>query len=383
MRIQTAGRLSLLLSAWLSLSLGLMTWIFDIPAERAIPLLFFQFISGFFILYFGLRHMLYSKLQGIWRRIIRLQHFRGSKFTPSDNLYDISVDKLEKWVKKLIKETRTEIDQLKEIAQYRKEFLGNVAHELRTPIFNVQGYLHTLQDGAVEEPEIRDRFLAKSVRSIDNLSDLVEDLMTISKIESGVMQLEKTPFSIHRLVGEVFELYEDSAQEKDIKLGFKDLGAQELIVYADRQKIRQVLENLVVNSIKYGRNGGMTQVGIYDMRRSAMIEISDTGEGIEPKHLERIFERFYRVDKARSRSSKGGTGLGLAIAKHFIDAHGQHLVARSSPGVGSTFSFALEKSDQQEADWIHRTPWSETDAPPGASQKESSRRLHNVGSAWS
>lgn len=344
MRIQTAGRLTFMLTGAVSLSLAFFLVLFEIPSDRAIPLWLFQTSVTFIALYIVLRQQVYSRLWGIWRRIIRLQNARSSKFQPSDSLEDVSINHIEKQVKKLIKSTRTEIDQLKEIAQYRKEFLGNVAHELRTPIFSIQGYVHTLADGAIDEPEFRERFMHKTLRSVDNLAALVEDLMTISRIESGVVQLEKTTFSIHEMVRDIFESYESAAQEKDLQLSFKDLGSHHIYVYADRQKIRQVLENLILNSIKYGCQEGSTNVGLYDMKRKVMIEVSDTGEGIEPHHLERIFERFYRVDKARSRASQGGTGLGLAIAKHFVEAHGQKIVARSSKNVGSTFSFTLDKA---------------------------------------
>mgnify|MGYP006266483985 CR=1 FL=1 len=345
MRIETAGRLAFMLTGTVSLLLGFLLMLFELPADRAIPLWLFHTSASFIAVYILLRQQVYAKLRGIWRRIIRLQNARGNKFQPGDALEDISIDQIEKHVKKLIKETRTEIDQLKEIAQYRKEFLGNVAHELRTPIFSIQGYVHTLADGAMEDPVFRERFMGKTQRAIDNLAALVEDLMTISRIESGVIHLERSTFSIHQLIREIFESYEEAAHEKDIQLGFKDLGAHHIHVYADQQKIRQVLENLILNSIKYGRTGGSTNVGIYEMKRKVMIEVSDTGEGIESQHLERIFERFYRVDKARSRASQGGTGLGLAIAKHFIEAHGQKIVARSSRNVGSTFSFTLDRSE--------------------------------------
>jgi two-component system, OmpR family, phosphate regulon sensor histidine kinase PhoR len=253
------------------------------------------------------------------------------------------IDHLEKEVYRLINEKTLEIDQLKEMEQYRREFLGNVAHELRTPIFTIQGYIHTLMDGAINDPNVSRRFLEKTARNVDNLSILVEDLMTISMIESGRYKLEKTKIDIKELIREVIIYLQDMANHKNISLTIQPDTLEGVYVQADKKKIMQVLTNLVSNSIKYGKEKGQTIIKIYKMQDIVNIDVTDNGEGIDNKHLSRIFERFYRVDPSRSKQ-QGGTGLGLAIAKHFIEAHNQTLYVKSSPGVGSTFSFTLKSA---------------------------------------
>jgi two-component system phosphate regulon sensor histidine kinase PhoR len=250
---------------------------------------------------------------------------------------------LERSVRRLINEKTSEIDSLKDLERYRKEFLGNVAHELRSPIFNIQGYIYTLIEGAMLDEEVNMKFLQKAARNIDHISSLVEDLVTISMIESGEIHLEFSDFNIKDLVKEVIEFLDLSAKGRNITLSLKDNTEGEPYVHADKQKIKQVLINLIGNSIKYGREQGATTINIRDQHQQVGIEISDNGEGISEEHISRIFERFYRVDKSRSRS-QSGTGLGLSIVKHFIEAHKQKIIASSIPDIGSIFSFTLEKS---------------------------------------
>jgi two-component system phosphate regulon sensor histidine kinase PhoR len=248
---------------------------------------------------------------------------------------------MNKEVIKWARDNRMEIDQLKRLADFRKEFLGNVSHELKTPIFNIQGYLHTLIDGAMDDPEVNTRFLDKAAKSADRLSDLVADLLAISQLESGELTMDVERFDINSLVKDVYE----QLSNKKVQLLIKDGCNQPFYVYADRYRIRQVLVNLINNSIKYGKEGGATTAAYYDMDENLLIEIADNGPGIEQEHLNRIFERFYRIDKSRSREGKeGGTGLGLAIVKHIIEAHRQSVNVRSSVGVGTTFGFTLAKS---------------------------------------
>ncbi|MCX6352614.1 MAG: ATP-binding protein [Bacteroidetes bacterium] len=258
-----------------------------------------------------------------------------------------SLDVLNNAVNRLIKEKATEIDTLKESEKYRREFLGNVAHELRSPIFNIQGYVHTLLEGAMEDETVRNKFLKKAANNIDLLSDLVNDLVTISLIESGEMMLEHTRFSLNELIKEVMDLEETQAKEKDISLLLKTENTEVAYVFADKQKIKQVLLNLINNSVKYGKEEGATTITISDMNTEWGIEVSDNGDGIAAEHLPRIFERFYRVDKNRERS-EGGSGLGLAIVKHFIEAHKHKIYATSSVGIGSIFSFSLDKAKENE-----------------------------------
>lgn len=256
------------------------------------------------------------------------------------------LDTLEKSVKRLINEKTSEIDNLKELERYRKEFLGNVAHELRSPIFNIQGYVYTLLEGAMKDEEVNMKFLEKAAKNIDHISSLVEDLVTISMIESGEVQLEYSDINIKELVKEVIDFLDLPARGRKITLQMKCDTENELYVVADKQKIKQVLINLIGNSIKYGKDNGTTTISLQDLSQNVSIEISDNGEGMAEEHLPRIFERFYRVDKSRSRS-QSGTGLGLSIVKHFIEAHKQKILVSSIPNVGSIFSFSLEKARQE------------------------------------
>jgi two-component system phosphate regulon sensor histidine kinase PhoR len=235
-----------------------------------------------------------------------------------------------------------EIAELKQMEQYRREFIGNVSHELKTPIFNMQGYLHTLIDGGIHDDKINLDYLYKAAGNLDRLNNIVEDLESISLLESGSLEMEMRKFDIHELAQQVFESLEMQADSNDIELGFKKGCDKSTMVVGDHERIRQVLTNLVSNSIKYGRENGKTQVGFYDMDENVLVEISDNGIGIDKEHLSRLFERFYRIDKSRSRH-QGGTGLGLAIVKHIIEAHDQTIHVRSTPGVGSTFGFTLRK----------------------------------------
>ncbi len=232
-----------------------------------------------------------------------------------------------------------EIDRLKEMEKYRKEFLGNVSHELKTPIFNIQGYILTLLDGGLEDESVNRLYLERSEKSINRMIHIVEDLESIARLESGELQLDMEPFDMLRLVDEVFEMEERAAEEAKISL---EVERKLVWVNADRKRIMEVMNNLVVNSIKYGRKSGTTSVSFTDRDNLWWISVTDNGIGIAEKDRKRIFERFYRCDKSRSRE-QGGTGLGLAIVKHIVEAHGQTVSVQSMLGQGSTFTFSLEK----------------------------------------
>ena len=242
-----------------------------------------------------------------------------------------------------------EIARLKETEQFRKQYLGNVAHELKTPIFNIQGYISTLLDGGLEDELINRKYLERAEKSIDRLINIVNDLDTISKLESNMNRLEMEKFDIVALAKEIAEQAEMEADRKHIRISVK--GVENLPspfwVLADKHYIGQVIVNLVINSIRYGKEGGLTRVHFRDMLDKILVEVEDNGLGISKEDLPRVFERFYRTDKGRSRE-QGGTGLGLAIVKHIIEAHGERISVRSEPGVGSTFSFTLKKVNLQE-----------------------------------
>ncbi|MEI6817274.1 MAG: ATP-binding protein [Bacteroidota bacterium] len=237
-----------------------------------------------------------------------------------------------------------EIEKLNKLEVYRREFLGNVSHELKTPIFNIQGYITTLLDGGLEDPTINKDYLQRAERNVERMIMIVEDLNAITQLETGELVLEKERFDIIQLIGEVFDSQELKAKDKKIVFGLLNDQNKPIFVNADKFRIRQVLTNLIVNSVTYGKEDGKTNIKVSDAGKFVHIEVSDNGIGIAPQHLPRLFERFYRVDKSRSRE-QGGTGLGLAIVKHIIEAHDQKINVLSTEGSGSKFAFMLEKDE--------------------------------------
>lgn len=233
-----------------------------------------------------------------------------------------------------------EIDELKKVEAFRKEFIANISHELKTPLFAAQGFVHTLLDGAVKDKSVRNKFLKKAAKSLDGLDMLVQDLLTLSQIETGEIKMRFEHFDIVRLAREIIDQFEDKADKKDISLKLAKDSPSQLFVYADWQRINQVLINLISNAIKYNKEKGTVIIGFREEKDKVETYIQDNGEGIPPKDLERIFERFYRVEKSRSRE-KGGTGLGLAIVKHIIEGHHSVVEVESTVGKGSIFSFKL------------------------------------------
>jgi len=235
-----------------------------------------------------------------------------------------------------------EIGRLKEMEQYRKEYMGNVSHELKTPIFNIQGYVLTLLDGGLEDQKINRKYLERTEKSVNRLISIIEDLETISRHEAGELKLQREEFNIVQLVEEVFEAQEIRAKKRDIKLQFDKKYKKPILVFADKMRVFQVLANLITNSIYYGKSGGKTHVSISETRNKVMVEVNDNGIGIAPSDIHRVFERFYRVDKSRSRE-QGGTGLGLAIVKHILEAHNETIRVKSKLSKGSSFIFSLAK----------------------------------------
>lgn len=255
-----------------------------------------------------------------------------------DEMIENAEEKVEQWRKFQTKE----ILKLKEQEAFRREFLGNLAHELKTPIFSIQGYILTLLEGGLEDDNINKKFLERASISTDRIVGILDDLDSITKMEDEKFQLKMESFDIVGLVKETFESLELMAQEKNIVFSLEDPGEPTFVV-ADREKIGQVLTNLVRNSIAYGNKDGSTTITIFNIDDLTTIEVSDNGIGIEQSELSRLFERFYRVEKSRTRH-KGGSGLGLAIVKHIIESHNQKISVKSTPGIGSQFHFSLEKS---------------------------------------
>jgi two-component system phosphate regulon sensor histidine kinase PhoR len=250
---------------------------------------------------------------------------------------------LTKEVKKFATDKKLEIETLKVREEYRREFLGNVSHELKTPLFTVQGYISTLLDGAANDKVLRKKYLERAEKGVERLIYIVKDLDMITKLETGDLNLDYSIFDIVETIKNVFDLLEMRASKKKITLTFDSNYSKPIYVRADQEKIQQVITNLVMNSIKYGKEGGTTEVSIEDLvNKKIIIRITDNGEGIQKQHIPRLFERFYRVDKSGARS-EGGSGLGLAIVKHIIEGHNEKIYVESQFGVGSEFSFTLEK----------------------------------------
>lgn len=302
---------------------------------------------SFFLFFYTLEFFIYRKIKLIYKTIHSL---KTEKYDAILKNFDWDKDPIAVMNKEVIqwaRDNRQEIYELKKLANFRKEFLGNVSHELKTPIFNIQGYIHTLLDGAINDSNVNMRFLTKAAASADRLSDLVADLLAISQLESGELVMEYEKFDVNTLVKEVYEQLEIKAKNKHITLEIKDGCNKPFFVSADKYRIRQVLVNLITNAIKYGNENGHVTASYYDMDENILVEIADNGNGISQEHLPRIFERFYRVDKSRVRQGdEGGTGLGLAIVKHIIEAHNQTINARSTEGRGTTFGFTLSKANQ-------------------------------------
>ena len=254
------------------------------------------------------------------------------------SLEDVN-EKVVEWAE----ETEKEISSLKSLESYRKKYVGDISHELKTPIFTIQGYLYTLLEGGLYDENINKKYLERAVSNLARLQTIVEDLEMINQLESEAGLLEYTKFNIKELVEEVFRDLEMQAEEKKIKLLFKPGANQGFTVYADRNKMHQVFINLIKNSIKYGNEEGRTKVSFYDMDERILVEVSDDGIGVKEEDMKHLFDRFYRADKSRSRQV-GGSGLGLAIVKHIMEAHKQKITVRSTPGLGSTFGITIQKA---------------------------------------
>jgi two-component system phosphate regulon sensor histidine kinase PhoR len=309
---------------------------------EVLGLFLLAFAVAFLANYYLVRYFIFRRIKLIYKIIHRQKlpaEFKAANLDMNRNV----LGDVEKEVGEWAERSDRELEELERLATYRRRFIGDVSHELKTPIFNVQGFVHTLLDGALDDPKVNMLYLQRAARNIERLQTIVEDLETINKLEAGQMILDLQEFDLHNLTDEVFADLEMRARERNIRLQYKDGANQNFRVRADRESIRQVLINLVHNSIKYGVEGGVTKISFYDMASFVLVEISDNGIGIKPEHLNHVFDRFYRVDKHRSREA-GGTGLGLSIVKHIVEAHKQTINVRSGVGQGSTFGFTLEKA---------------------------------------
>lgn len=299
------------------------------------------FAATFFIIQFRVERFIYRRVKRIYDDVSLLE---SSSFHKQPITTDMKT--LTEEIEKFTQNKKLEIETLKVREAYRKEFLGNVSHELKTPLFTVEGYILTLLDGAGDDPKIRNQYLTRAAKGVERLIYIIKDLDMITKLESGDLHLEYKEFNIVELVQNVFDLLEMKASKKNISLVFDMDYTKPIMVRADKERIQQVLTNLIVNSIKYGNREGTTEVSIENLiQNKVIIRVTDNGEGIEKQHIPRLFERFFRVDKSGSRK-EGGSGLGLSIVKHIIEAHRERIYVESSYGVGSEFSFTLEKATE-------------------------------------
>lgn len=297
---------------------------------------------SYFLVLFILNRYINDKIKPIYKTI-REVPISGKKEKLLEKFTTTNISAVQKEVEEWAKNQTSEITRLKDLERYRKEFVGNVSHELKTPIFNIQGYVLTLLEGGIDDPKINMLYLQRTEKSIDRMISIVEDLESITKLESGELKLNPVNFDIIKLTEEVFDLAQMLANERNISLQFATKSDKPVMVHADKKRIMEVMNNLVGNGIKYGKKKGYVKIGFYDLHETILIEVSDNGIGMDKNDLPRVFERFYRVDKSRSRE-QGGTGLGLSIVKHIIEAHDQTINVKSIVDKGTTFTFTLEKA---------------------------------------
>ncbi len=335
-------QLSVLTALALSVPISIAIYFLDTAWWVALIYALVIFTGSYALILFTVQKFIYRKIKLIYKLIYQTKASKREEFYYNHILPQKSIDEVREDVEEWAKQKTKEIEALQQNELFRKEFLQNMSHELKTPIFAIQGYVDTLLGGALHNNEVNMKFLTSASRNIDRLVNLVDDLDEISRLETGVLRLNCQHFIIQDLLKEVYESLYLKAQEKNIKCFVRKECEAPLSVYADKEKIRQVFINLTDNGIKYGKENGNIEASFYNIDGvNVLIEISDDGYGIAEEHLPRIFERFYRTDLARSRKA-GGSGLGLAICKHIIEAHHYTIHVRSTPDVGTSFGFMLQ-----------------------------------------
>ncbi len=337
-------KFTLILSGILALIVSLLFLVISIIGNSGfkeinfIVFLLIVFSVTYIVIHIANRYFIFERLSDILQQIILFRNHRDKRknYPAGDDLIaDINSE-----VKGWAEDKKNEADRLKKLELYRKEYIGNVSHELKTPVFNIQGYILTLLDGGLDDKNVNRNYLERAEKSVERMINIIEDLESISQLETGELILEMEKFDIVAMAKDVCEGQEMKAATKGIIFSIKN--DEPVFVFADRFRIRQVLTNLIVNSVKYGKEYGETTVRISEVNDMVKTEVSDNGIGIDEEYLPRLFERFYRVDKSRSRD-QGGTGLGLSIVKHILEAHGQSIHVTSTAGQGSAFSFLLKK----------------------------------------
>ena len=332
-----------LIISFVCATLVIMSLFLDIvhPLVMIIASIVIAFIIAFFLIYYAVNNFIFGKINPIYKTIENIPITKDElkkKLEGKDVIQEVN-----RMVINYAQNRAKEIKKLRRMEKYRKEFLGNVSHELKTPIFNIQGYILTLLDGGLEDPEINREYLERTEKSINRMVSIIEDLESITKLETGKLELEWEDFDIVQLVKYVYELQDSIRARFNIDFAFDRSYDKPIVVAGDKKRITEVLNNLIVNSIFYGNKGGKTTISFAEMGENILVDVTDNGLGLEEDEIPRIFERFYRTDKSRSRD-RGGTGLGLSIVKHIIEAHNQTITVRSEPGSGSSFSFTLKKA---------------------------------------
>ncbi|WP_292901070.1 ATP-binding protein [Nonlabens sp.] len=335
-----AIRSSIYITFLLFLILLLVTFIdgVQLPAPILLGIIISVFILCFVIIQYRVQRFIYRRIKKIYEDVSLLE---SSNFSDREIATDMRT--LKEQVERFARNKKIEIETLQIRENYRKEFLGNISHELKTPLFTVQGYIDTLIDGAHKDKVIRKKYLERAQKGVERLTYIVRDMDMITRLEVGDMSLDKEHIDVINLVKQVFDQFEMKASKKNISLVFDMKYDQPIMVHADQERILQVISNLIMNSIKYGKQNGTTEVAVEDLINNKIIlRVTDNGEGIKPEYVPRLFERFFRVDRTGSRK-EGGSGLGLAIVKHIVEAHGERIYVDSELGIGSEFSFTLEK----------------------------------------
>lgn len=335
--------IALSLSLFSALLLLLTQWCFrvELPLGAYALSCGLGFCVSFAVLYLALERRVRNEITAFYRQFDELAK---TDTTSSHRRKGKPLKRLTEQIRRIDTLQKLEIKGLRDRETYRREFLGNVAHEMRTPLFTAQSYLLTLMEGAPADKAIRDDYLYRVSKSLDRLIYIIEDLSLIAKLESGSVRVQKQNFNVVKLLGEVVEMTDVKAEKSKNKLGLDKTYTTPIGVFADAKRIEQVLINLVVNAIEHGRKKGHTTLGVEQTKDKVWVSVTDDGEGIAQEHLSRIFERFYRTDKSRARNKGGGSGLGLAIVKHILEAHGEQIKVESEPGSGSRFSFSLAKA---------------------------------------
>lgn len=343
--VKLALRLSFFITLMVGAGFMLMSFLdFEVGSQSIILMCFMVFIASFFLIRFYIERFVYDKIKLVYKTIKNIKRSKETKTGKKEPL-TLSVENVKRDVAEWVEIKSKEIDELKLQEQFRRDFIGNIFHELKTPVFNIQGYVLTLLDGGLEDVEINREYLIRTEKSVARMIEIINDLEEISKLESGSTKLNLEKFDLNSLVIEVCESMDIQPGKRKETIQIMNTHGRNIYVYADRIKIRQVLVNLIENAIKYADpKKGKTKIAFYDMDEIILTEITDNGPGIEIHEQKRIFERFYRSEMARERD-KSGTGLGLAIVKHIIENHHQSINVRSAIGVGTTFAFTLQKAE--------------------------------------